>query len=104
MRRRLDIDPRQLAAVHAFLSGLAPEDELAYRMALRGMFMRCRGTEWTARIDELRAELVRDTDDAARIAVLASEVRERIAAILAALKAQPKKPHPAARSKGAHGR
>jgi hypothetical protein len=55
--RNLAIDSRQLSAVQGFLASLRPREELAYRLALAGMFAECRDSEWKQRTDELLAEL-----------------------------------------------
>lgn len=63
VRRSRDFNPKQIPQVLDFLSKLAPYDELAYRMVLRGAFMRCRGSHWDARIKELQERFVHSTRD-----------------------------------------
>jgi len=62
----LDFPPDQLPRVNAVLAELSPPAELTFRLALRGLFPRCRGGEWKARIEELLLELVTDEATLAR--------------------------------------
>jgi hypothetical protein len=60
-------DSRQ-PEVLEWVSSLRPEAELVMRMALREVFARCRDDRgWTARIDELMAELDPDEETLSRI-------------------------------------
>lgn len=63
--RNLAIDSRQLPAVQDFLGTLRPREELAYRLALAGMFAECRAGEWQRRKSELLAELAPDLESMA---------------------------------------
>jgi hypothetical protein len=55
-------------------------------------FPRCRGSEWSARIDELRASLVTDTKSAAEFAQLVTEIRDKIERGLTPTRSTPRPP------------
>jgi len=55
---RFEFDPRE---VHAYVSKLAPREELIYRLVIRGLCERCRGDRaFTARTGDLMARFRND--------------------------------------------